>query len=135
MFTFNKEIQFSDCDPAGIMFFGRLFYILHEGYELLLKNAGLWNEVFNNEKLAFPIKHTEADYSMPLRAGQEYAIQIRSSAQSQYSYTIAYQIFSKDTGQLCATASTVHVCIDKATFRKETIPGVLAAAIIGQPAV
>ncbi len=130
MFEYTKEIQFSDCDPAGIMFYGRLFYLMHDGYELLLKKLGIWKEVFQNEKYAFPIKHTDADYSMPLRAGQEYTIQIRTAAQSQYSYTIAYQIFTKDEGLLCVTANTVHVCIDKARFKKETVPGELAAAFI-----
>lgn len=59
MFTFSKKIDFFDCDPAGIMFYGRIFELCHSAYEAMIESFNLSEDYWTNDKFVVPIIHSE----------------------------------------------------------------------------
>ncbi len=122
--TFSKPIiiKFSDCDPAGIMFYGRIFYILHEVYESFLLENKSWDIVFENKELAYPLRFAEADYRKPMKHGETFTVTISIGSIANSSFTIDYDVTNIEGTQVHIKAKTVHTCIDAVRFTKHDLP-------------
>ena len=55
MFTVKRKINFYDCDPAGILFYARLFEINHSVYEEMINSFKLKESYWFNDKFVVPI--------------------------------------------------------------------------------
>lgn len=120
MFEIKKRIDFFDCDPAGVLFFGNVFHLAHHAYELFLEKLQPNTNFFKHEKLLLPIIHSEADYSNPLYSGDEAIIHIVVSKLKTSSFELSYKI-SRDKME-CCKVKTVHVCVDKSNWEKSPLP-------------
>lgn len=119
-------VRFADTDAAGVAYFARLFDWCHAAYEESLHNAGLDLPVFfSGASQAVPIVHAEADYRAPLRVGDRLHIHLSPKPRSASSFEIRYRL--ERDGQLCATALTVHCCIDPATGQRSPLSPTLQA--------
>lgn len=121
MFTFNYICRFNDCDPAGIMFYGNLFTVIHQCYESWLHQSGYAADVFANPDLAFPIISTKAEYRKPIALHTQVKVQMVIPHHSEHAFTIAYELLDNNE-VVCAKAETVHVCINKQTGQKTGLP-------------
>lgn len=121
MYSYSYYCRFNDCDPAGIMFFGNIFTVIHQCYESWVLENGLGNSVFQNEKLAFPIIHTEADYMQPVRLHDRVQIELAMKHKGESSFVLVYQVLNA-SGKISIKAETVHVCINKQTGQKTGLP-------------
>ncbi|MAF89857.1 MAG: thioesterase family protein [Bdellovibrionota bacterium] len=120
LYTQKHMLHFSHCDPAGIIFYSRVYELHHIAYENWVGKVYSWEDWFRHKTYAFPIVHSEADYSAPMRAGQEIEIVLRKKKLSQNSYQLESSIYLGD--KICAKASSIHVCVSKAGFQKAPIP-------------
>ena len=121
-FSYPITINFSDCDPAGIMFYGRIFYYLHEAYESFLSHNQIWDIVFSDKQLAYPLRHAEADYLKPMKHGELFDIIIVVEFISESSFALNYEVRTRGEESVHSTAKTVHVCIDVIQFKKHGLP-------------
>ena len=97
------RVGFKDCDPAGILFFPKVFELYHESFEFFI-TEGLkinWNQYFQNSKLAFPIKHVECEYLKPIQANTKAQLLIRVDRIGMSSFTINCEISAE--GFICAS--------------------------------
>ena len=121
MFQTKERLNFYDCDPAGIIFYASLFKIAHTAYEkFLIKIFPQRNFFFDNE-IVLPIVHCEANYFKPLKAFDEIDVNVIVNYVKESLFELDYK-FMVD-GELYAEAKTVHVCVDKALFKKTNLPG------------
>lgn len=120
MFAVKKRIDFYDCDPAGILFFGRIFNLAHHAYELFLEENSGGKNYFADKNILLPITHTEADYKSPIKAGEVVTIELSVSILKSSSFELSYKI--TNNGTLCAEVKTVHVCINKSDWKKCELP-------------
>jgi YbgC/YbaW family acyl-CoA thioester hydrolase len=120
MFVDKKNINFFDCDPAGIIFFSRVFEFCHSAYEKLIQSFNLDENYWDNPSYLVPIIHTECDYFNPLKYGDELSIELQVSKLKSSSFEITYKLFSK--GILCATVKTVHIFVSRENWVKMEIP-------------
>jgi len=125
MFTKNLRINFYDTDAAGILFFGNLFKLAHQVYELFLEEISPERNFFDDE-LLLPIIHSEADYKAPLKAGEKIEVQLFVSKLKSSSFELTYLFLSNNT--LKASAKTVHVSVDRQKFQKVNLPAQLKKA-------
>ena len=65
MFSLQKKINFYDCDPAGILFFARVFELCHACYEEMINSFKLEADYWSNDSYIVPIIHSEAKYRNP----------------------------------------------------------------------
>lgn len=116
----KATIQFHQADPAGIMFFGHVFTLAHNAYEEFIRACGFaWKDWFSEPKFLVPIRHTEADYLRPFRAGETYEIEARVIEISSSSFKIQYD-FQQGLNKH-ATVKIVHTSIDPKTFQKNNL--------------
>lgn len=106
-------IPFHLSDPAGIVFFGHLFSLAHEGWErCLVEQLNLsWKEWFQHPEWIVPIRHATADYYTPLYAGQSCDVILSIIKGKRSSMSIESHFFQEE--RRCSIVKTVHVFCDR----------------------
>jgi len=117
MFTVKKRINFYDCDPAGILFYAKLFEINHSVYEEMINSFNLKTNYWTNDDFAVPIIKTDGEYLKPVRAGETISINLTVTLKKENSFELTYVWFDKE-GDVAAKARTVHVFVDKNKWTK-----------------
>ncbi|MEP0860246.1 MAG: acyl-CoA thioesterase [Ignavibacterium sp.] len=120
MFAVKRRINFFDCDPAGIIFFSRLFDFCHSAYEQLIDSFDLDEDYWDNPVYVVPIIHTECDYYRPIKYGDEIEIQLSVSNLKNSSFELTYSLLLND--EKCAVVKTVHVFVNREDWNKMNIP-------------
>ncbi|MBD3163469.1 MAG: acyl-CoA thioesterase [Candidatus Eisenbacteria bacterium] len=128
-FEHALTVRFHEVDPAGIVFFGRIFGYAHDAYEAWIRTVGFPLEVPIAERgYALPLAHAEADFHSPIRGGTELRVFLEVLSIGTSSFTVRSRILGKE-GMRHATVETTHVCIDPAGGRPRPIPDDFRAAI------
>ncbi len=117
---FTKRISFYDCDPAGILFYGRIFELCHSAYEDLIRSFKLKSNYWDNEEYAVPIVHTEGDYMLPLKPGDEVTVEVSVSVLKESSFELSY-VCRNGSGEITNKVRTVHIFVDKKQWKKRPI--------------
>lgn len=122
MFQYKRRINFFDCDPAGILFFGRIFQLCHEAYEAMIESFNLKDNYWMNENFVVPIIHSEAKYRKPLHAGETVEIEITVTNLKDSSFELTY-VCKNNKDEVTNNVRTVHVFVNKETWKKTKIIG------------
>ena len=117
MFLYKTKINFYDCDPAGILFFGRVFELCHQAYEAMIAGFGLREDYWNNADYVVPILNAESHYHKPIKYGDVITIEIKVTILKSSSFELSYTLIN-DASEKCCEVRTVHVFIDKRTWKK-----------------
>jgi len=126
MISARRRINFYDCDPAGILFYANIFRMCHSAYEKLVTTFSLKKNYWQNDDFAVPIIKTTADYLKPFKSGDEISIEVTVSELRESSFELTYKC-SNQSNAVCAVVKTVHVFVDKQTWKKTTlIPEIVA---------
>jgi 1,4-dihydroxy-2-naphthoyl-CoA hydrolase len=120
MFSIKKKINFYDCDPAGILFFARIYELCHSCYEAMIESFNLKNNYWSNDDYIVPIIHSEAKYRNPFAYGQTANVELKVTSLKNSSFELQYEC-KNDRGDLCTEVKTVHVLIDKKTWEKKPL--------------
>lgn len=128
MFIYETVIRLSHTDAAGVIFFARLFDLLHLAYESFLEEIGqpLPDDMPASAVLT-PIVHASADYRSPLTLNDRVAIEVTVEKTGARSFTLAYRVLRGE--RLAAEARTVHVAIARSDGRARPLPDELAGAL------
>lgn len=114
-FETSVNIRFEDADPAGIVFYPRAIALAHGVIEDLIRQTELgWHGWFENHGLAAPVRHAEADFLAPMRAGETLRARAWVEKLGDTSGTFVVEFLGKE-GETCARICTVHVLIDRST--------------------
>ena len=122
------KINFSDCDPAGVIFYPRAMAIAHDAVEAMIADSKLGHRAwFASDQYAAPLRRAELDFFHPLHPGDNLTLLARVEKIGRTSVTFVVD-FHDDSARIAATVRTVHVLIDKSTGQPaELIPAMLAA--------
>ena len=122
-------VAMRDTDAAGVLFCGSLIPICHMGYEAMLASSGLTlGSILKSAPFGLPLVHIEGDFQKPLRVGDEVDIVVRLAEIGRTSFTVKYELLNSE-GKICASASTVHVCIERERSKAQSIPDDLRAVL------
>ncbi|HSD63592.1 MAG TPA: thioesterase family protein [Ignavibacteriaceae bacterium] len=117
MHIYHKTINFYDCDPAGIIFFSKIFEICHSAYEDFINSFRLKSNYWNNENYAVPIIHSEAEYFLPLKPADKISVEVVVNQLKDSSFELKY-ICKNVEGEITNEVKTVHIFIDKKVWKK-----------------
>ena len=107
-------IRFEDADPAGVVFYPRAIALAHAVVEEMIGRSPLgWAGWFASPVHAAPTCHAEADFLLPMRAGETFAARANVERLGETSVTFLVEFTGAD-GCIAARVRTVHVIIDKA---------------------
>ncbi|MBX2975837.1 MAG: acyl-CoA thioesterase [Ignavibacteriaceae bacterium] len=117
-YYFKGRISFHDCDPAGIMFFAKIYSFMHSAYEEMISSYNLDEDYWNNQNYVVPIIECGAKYRAPFKYGDNIEIQIDVTQVRSSSFELSYKCFNQNQ-ILCVEGQTVHVHIDKKLWKKK----------------
>ena len=105
---------------ASILFYGQLFFILHNSLDAFLNEIGFSiKERLSKKDFFFPIVHTEANYTKPLFVGDLLEINLSIKKISESSFTVYYALSCQ--GVSVGDAQTVHVAVNASDHSKMNI--------------
>jgi 1,4-dihydroxy-2-naphthoyl-CoA hydrolase len=129
MFTYETEIKWHQTDAAGVLFFAHQFTLIHDAYQAMMQSVGFPLTRFLSElNFELPIVHAEADYQIPITAGDHIKICIDPAKFGSSSLSLAYRLINQQ-GKEVGPAQTVHVAVDKSSQKKINLPSSLASAL------
>ena len=129
MHLYETSIKLYHTDAAGLLFFSRLFEIAYDAYQDLLEKSRLsLSEILKNEPFLTPVVHAEADYRIPLEAGDRIQVRITVENIGRSSCTLLYDIVKNN--QIAGRVKTVLVSVDKRFGEKTSIPEKLKEVLI-----
>jgi 4-hydroxybenzoyl-CoA thioesterase len=72
IFAMTRKIRFSECDPAGIVFYPEFFRMFNDLFEDWMETAiGVdFSAQFAEHQRMFPLVHVEVDFKQPRNMGQ-----------------------------------------------------------------
>ena len=120
MFVYKVKINFFDCDPAGILFYGRIYEVCHSAYEAMVESFSLKENYWNNEDYVVPIISSSAKYRVPLTFNDTVTVEIGVSTLKDSSFELQYTCKNQD-GTICVEVKTVHVFVNKITWKKKEL--------------
>ncbi len=120
---FRKEVKvfFSDCDPAGILFFANIFKLAHSVYEEFILECDPRGELFEAEGTIVPLIHSEADFLRPIKLHETIIVNLIVTKLKEASFELTYE-FENSKGELAAKVKTAHIFVSKSDFSKREIP-------------
>ncbi|MDX1410447.1 MAG: thioesterase family protein [Saprospiraceae bacterium] len=129
-FTTRKLVQFSNCDPFGIVFYPQYFYILSDSKEDFLIHIGHpQHHYINNLRLGWPMVRLETDFKRPARYGDLIDVEIGVFKLGDSSLGLEYSIRGDD-GELRLVTRSVIVLTDLESGRPVPIKDDLRAALM-----
>jgi 4-hydroxybenzoyl-CoA thioesterase len=121
-------IQFSHCDPAGIVFYPQFFYILSESKEDFMMHIGHpQHHYINKLRTGWPMVRLETDFKRPSRYGDQIDVDIEVFKLGNTSLGLEYTIRGDDGERLVANSVIVLSNLD--TGKPLLIPDDLRAAL------
>ena len=91
----NVRIEWSDCDPAGIIFYPRYFEIFDTSTTVLIERALGMNKIDYLKAYNFvghPVVETRARFRQPTRYGDEVAVETTLVECAQSSFKLEHRI-------------------------------------------
>jgi 1,4-dihydroxy-2-naphthoyl-CoA hydrolase len=127
-----RRVRFQDVDAAGIIFYPRILEYMSDAYIAMMMSAG-WDlpRELHTGTVGTPLVHAEADYLAPLRFGDEVSVEVVGVKVGETSFTVGYRVRMAN-GKVAAVGQTVHVCLDRATFKPQAIPEGLRGMLVGE---
>ena len=121
--TYDLEVRvtFADTDAAGIIYYGRYFTYMEQGFLGLMKEAGFdYYRVDREFSLLFPAVEANCRYLSPARYDNLLTVKTWLSQAKGAQLRFESEILKGETP--IARAFTRHACVDKDTFRIARIP-------------
>ena len=101
MFIGYNKVRMHDTDMAGRLYFPRQFRFVHDALEDFLEQEGLsFDHLFHKETFVIVIVHTEADYFVQLKVGDQLEVHVTVENIGTSSFTMKYRIFKKGVKRL-----------------------------------
>lgn len=129
-FLSTDRVRWADVDLVGIMRFSAFTRLVENAEQDLSREAGLgYAEIMVNPKHWMPRRSLTIEYTAPARIDDELQLVTYVSRIGESSLTFSVDVMTRDFQRLYAAATVVIVCVDAATFSKQSIPAEMRAAL------
>jgi 4-hydroxybenzoyl-CoA thioesterase len=126
-----RRIRFSDCDPAGIVFYPQYFVMLNSLVEDWV-NEGLGQDYYgmiSTDRTGLPTVKVDADFRAVSRMGDDVMLGLSVQRLGSRSMTLLLRCFEPVSGELRMQMTQVLVTTSLVTHRAVEIPVAMRAAI------
>ena len=123
----KKTVRWADADPAGIIYYPRIFdYVGECEWELLHSLGFSWEEL--KDTYLLPRVHVECNYKKILKLGAAFTIRLRLKALGRTSITYAFEVLLDDAPEEAAVYGSVTSVLVR-DGRAAEIPAALRDAL------
>lgn len=120
-YHYQKRIELYHLDGAALIFYGQLFFIVHDAFADFLREHHLSiQERLSKKDYFFPVVHAEADYFKPILLDDLVDIYLNIVEINNSSFKVGYKLFVSKVQ--VAKANVIHACIQPPEFQKIAIP-------------
>ncbi len=121
-FTTQLQVRFGDVDPAGIVYYPKVYDFIHEAFEELwdVHIGRRYYHLLGEEQLGFPLVHAEVDFKHPMHFGERPLVRVTCFKVGRTSVGIHYQMSVEDV--LCVDAHMTVVCVELESLASTPIP-------------
>jgi len=129
-FSTRIKVRFGDTDPAGLVYYPRLFHYLHVAMEeFFAARCGVsYDELVASQRLGFPTVNARAEFSAPLVYGDVAEVEVFVSRMGRSSAQFEYTIRRASDQTVCVRAVLVQVAMSLDERRAVPLPDDLRAA-------
>ena len=122
-FVTQLDVRFGDVDPAGIAYYPRIFEFIHQATEALwdVHVGRRYFYLLSEEKLGFPLVHSEVQFKSPLRFGDRPIVKVTAFKVGTSSLGLNYKFYVDDVE--CVDARMTVVCVALDGLKSRPIPG------------
>ena len=124
MKTFDTQLQvrFGDVDPAGIVYFPKIYDYVHEAFEDLweVHVQARYYQLLLEQRIGFPLVHSEVEFRRPLRFGDRPIVRVSCWKLGRSSIGLHYRFFVGDHVHVDAKMSVV--CVDLENMKPIPVP-------------
>jgi 4-hydroxybenzoyl-CoA thioesterase len=129
-FRTERRIRFSDCDPAGIVFYPQYFVLFNGVLEDWIDALGIgFSDLVARRRIGVPSVRIEADFQAMSRFGDAVSLQLEVERIGSKSLTLAWRCVATASGEVRMAMRQVLVTTSLETHRAIPIPRDLRAAI------
>lgn len=123
-FSTRIRVRFGDSDPAGLVYYPRIFHYFHIALEEFFEErCGIaYHKLMTYERLGFPTVNAKTEFFIPLVYGDDVDLEIRVSSTGRSSVTFEYTARRASDAAICASSKQVQVCMNLDTRRAVSIP-------------
>jgi len=129
LFNYSFTTRMHDIDAAGIMFFARFFFHIHDAYEDFLEHQSQSIKQILDSDFILPISHTEADFKAPVVLNETLNIEIYLQTIESDGFILNYQFIDSEK-KIRASAQTCHICLDRNSKQRKLLPGSLQQLLL-----
>lgn len=121
-FDTQLQVRFGDVDPAGIVYFPKIYDYVHEAFEDLweIHVRARYYQLLLEERIGFPLVHSEVDFRAPLRFGDRPIVRITCTRLGRSSIGLRYRFVVGD--EVHVDARMTVVCVNLAGMRPLPVP-------------
>ena len=121
-FVTQLDVRFGDVDPAGVAYYPRIYEFIHEATEALwdVHVGRRYFYLLSEEKLGFPLVHSEVEFKHPLYFGDRPVVKITAFKVGRTSVGLRYKFTVDETE--CVEARMTVVCAALDGLRPVPIP-------------
>lgn len=132
VFSTGRRIRFSDCDPAGIVFYPQYFVLFNGAMEDWVDAIGIgFGNLVAKRRIGLPSVRIEADFQAVSRMGDRVNLVLDVERVGEKSITLAWRCIAADTGEVRMAMKQVVVTTSLDTHKAVPVPADLRAAIAG----
>ncbi|MEJ7931296.1 thioesterase family protein [Ramlibacter sp. AN1015] len=129
-FTTQRRIRFSDCDPAGIVFYPQYFVLFNGVVEDWVDAMGVgFSNLVGCRRIGLPTVRLEADFTAISRFGDEVSMTLEVVRLGQRSITLELRCDAAATGEARMSMRQVIVATSLDTHRAVDLPADLRRGI------
>lgn len=123
-FKARRRVRFSDCDPAGIVFFPQYFVMLNGFVEQWFDEALRlpYAQLIAQRRIGLPTVRLETDFTAISRHGDDLELTLAVEKLGRSSLLLVHQFKAASGAELRLRARQVLVCTSLATHRPQPLP-------------
>jgi len=121
-FETKIHVRFGHVDPAGIVYFPRIYDYIHEVFESLWEEyiGQDYHDLLLNRRIGFPLVHSEVDFKAPLKFGSHPEVHATCTKLGNGSLGMRYRFWLD--GVLCVDARMTTACVNTKTMKSMRFP-------------
>ena len=130
----DYRVIYGDTDQMGVVYYANYLRWFEIGRTELLRQIGSPYTAIEEKGLRFPVIEVSCRYYRPSRYDDVIAIETTLTSLGRATLTFSYRLLRKEDGELIASGSTKHACVDEQGEVAKIPPdleGVLKAAVSG----
>ena len=113
--TTEVPVRYAETDQMGVVYHANYLVYMELGRTALIESLGCDYVAMEEAGVVSPVLEVQVKYHKPLRYGETARIKTWIEKYDGLRVVYGYEI-SNPRGELCATATSVNVCVNKKTF-------------------